>query len=309
MECRQQLSLTKKKPFGMATCQRKPKIVRRGEICNRKEFARCERGTKCRTVAGIEAFDGEDPKPPLAYCVKLVKVGKKCRNRFMTGCVKGSYCIKGKCRKRKKAPRVFFKHAGDGVVCWAPRNIISKAVKKRCARGLTCPKSNGWRVSRCGLKLVKVPPGQPCYDLPNKYPICTAGYVCIRDLKRDGHKRCLKRGLLHDYCFGFTCAKGLKCRPLWTKNAFSELTCYNPKTVLPVGANCTVSKKNKSHNCGLIEIDSADSPLKCMSVPGRKGRKKCILQNEIFKYCNESDNIFCSSGLTCNRFNTCIISN
>ncbi len=300
LECRRPLSMTKKKPFGVAKCQQKPEIVRRGEICNRAEFARCERGTKCRAVAGIEAFDGDDPMPPLAYCVKLVKVGWKCRNRFKTGCVKGSYCIRAKCRKQKKAPRVATKYAGEYVKC------RGKTFKKRCARGLTCPTSRYSNDSRCEPKSVKVLPGQPCYEHPNKRPVCTTGYACVQYLKGDGYRRCLKRGRLHDHCDARTCAKGLKCHPATRNSPFSEFTCYNPKTALPAGAKCTVSEKNRSHYCGVIEIDGTENSLKCTLVPRRRGNRKCKLENQLYEYCNEKDNIVCTSGLSCNGFNVCI---
>ncbi len=277
----------------------KAEIVRRGEVCNLKEFARCERGTKCRAVAGIEAFSGDEPRPPLAYCVKLVQVGKKCRNRFKTGCIKGSYCIKDLCRKRKKAPREFAKYAAEYVRC------RGKTFKKRCARGLTCPKLDNWDETRCVLKSVKVRPGQPCYDHPNKRLVCTAGYACVRDLKEDGHKRCLKRGPLHDSCDYGTCAKGLKCRFYGKRSSFSERTCYDPKTALLAGATCTISKKNRNHTCGFTKIDYGERALKCIPVPRQGGRRKCVPENELFEYYNEKYYIVCAAGLSCNRFSIC----
>lgn len=287
LECRKPLSFTKKREFGLPVCLRPRERVRRGEICNRAEYARCEKGTKCRTVLGIHHFDGDDPTARLGYCVRVVKVGKKCKNRFKTTCVKGAYCIKGKCRRRKKAPKEIMKYAGDWVLC-------SKA---KCARGLKCRKTGGWR--RCMLKTRTVKTGSPCYDTANRRVLCQNGYACIRDVLGDGLKRCVRKAGVDDFCYGFgTCKKGLQCRWRWENNPLREMTCYNPNHALKAGAECKLSNKNKGHRCGVMKIDHSERSLQCVQVGATR---KCALENRILQYCNPDEHILCQEGLRCDN--------
>lgn len=154
LECRRERAKTSKLPFSVDVCVQKTEILRRGQVCNRVEYALCEKGTTCVSAPGIERFVPEEGFGRLvtAYCMKTVPAGGDCSNKFDSVCEKGSFCIKDACKVAAKGPEVPITLSGVDVKCGM----------QKCAPGLVCVDRFGEK--KCDVPTIKVKRFQPCFD-------------------------------------------------------------------------------------------------------------------------------------------------
>lgn len=157
LECRRERSRLGN-PLGVERCRQVVEVVKRGEICNLREYAACEDGTVCTTGPGIRRyfpFRG-DPLPPLSYCMKTVPVDSDCSSKFDTVCEEGSFCINNLCKMGTKAPKVPITLSGPEVPCDS----------QNCAPGLVCAGDSG--SDRCDVPTVTAKVRQPCFETATK---------------------------------------------------------------------------------------------------------------------------------------------
>lgn len=150
-ECR--LNFDSQSPFaslyrGFYQCLRRVEIVPQGKPCNDVGYTKCEKGTSCETVPGVEQRFLKFARVA-KFCVKMKEEGEKCFNKFRYGCAKGLKCEKNVCVKGK--PDRTYTHSYLGRACDS----------LPCAPGFECVTESGF--STCQLKTVKKSKGK-CFS-------------------------------------------------------------------------------------------------------------------------------------------------
>lgn len=125
---------------GFYQCLRRLEIIPHGKPCNDVVYARCEKGTSCETVPGVEQRFLQFAKVA-KFCVKVQKEGKRCFNKFKYGCANGLKCEKNICVKG--TPSRTYTHSYLGRRC----------DMQPCVPGFECVTESGF--STCQRKTIK----------------------------------------------------------------------------------------------------------------------------------------------------------
>lgn len=139
-ECRLSDAISRSLYRGFYQCVRKVEIIPQGKSCNDVGYARCEKGTSCETVAGVEQQFLKFARVA-KFCVQVKQEGEKCFNKFRYGCANGLKCEKNVCVK------------GTPDRAYTHSYLAKRCDSQPCVPGFECVTESGF--SRCQRKTVK----------------------------------------------------------------------------------------------------------------------------------------------------------
>lgn len=140
-------------------CNEPIQTLPRGSVCDHLEAVQCEPGTSCEKLSGVRLRHDQKHQTPLLMCVKLVKRGGDCSDKFSTKCKGGLTCKKGTCIPDKPASI-------------SPKNthttIDGHCTSLPCIPGTVCdrpdsvPPSSGFK--QCMFPVIVAKKGESCTD-------------------------------------------------------------------------------------------------------------------------------------------------
>lgn len=156
-------------------CRRTVEVLPRGSICGRDEYTKCEGGTSCIAVPGLEPILGRHSPRPLETCIQIVGDGEACGNKFTTQCSDDHTCSNGTCKKGDSDPA---NNSDTHAQLHGDCNVLP------CPPGSVCVKPETSQLdsttSTCELPLIVAKIGEPCFEKALFRTVSSSHSICIR---------------------------------------------------------------------------------------------------------------------------------